>query len=372
MKDLLQNSDAQTTKPQEQSNSFQTHIQNLYEGLPGLSAQSGGRDLASISNGNSIDFSGLNGIYPGETQSAQNVATDAVQQTSSEASSTGSDSSSATSLTSLLQQVEQEFQQILNLLEGGSSSGGSGSTGTGGDGGTTSGGGGSTGTGGDGGTTSGGGGSTGGEGGSGGLVTGGSQLYGATGTDVAPIDTVTHDPGDGSTVITNFNTPAESTNLATTGNTNADALTALQQISANSLYSSGMAGSIDVSKEMSDPNSPGFAAIQQLESASGDKNFVNDFVNAVNQDVIPVGNAGIEGASSRWNSNQTLGYAWQGGEDPLGNMSNSLAEVQQQNPGLSGQALVNAVVQNMGNAFAQQVTDSAQQAADSTTPFINH
>jgi hypothetical protein len=115
-------------------------------------------------------------------------------------------------------------------------------------------------------------------------------------------------------------------------------------------------------------NTNDVAGIAALEKASGDANFTNDFVNAVNKDVIPVGNAAVEGASSRWNSNQQLGYAWQGGEDPFGGLTGELAQVQQQNPGLTGNALVQAVVQQMGSDFAGSVEEQAAQANSQVTP----
>ena len=230
----------------------------------------------------------------------------------------------------LLTNVLQSQQQMLSSLEAAENGGG------------TTGGGGTGTSGGDGGGS--------GAGGANGYY----QLGAASGGDVANIPTISENGniGGGTYSGSMFTAPPESTNLTTTGNTNVDALIALQQIGSEG-------NALDVNSEM---QSGGDAAIQQLETASGDKNFVNDFVNAVNQDVLPVGNAGIVGASSRWNTGQPLGYAWQGGEDGLMYLSDSLATVQQQNPGLTGNALIQAVVANDAGQFAQSVEEQALSA----------
>jgi hypothetical protein len=143
-------------------------------------------------------------------------------------------------------------------------------------------------------------------------------------------------------------------------------MVALTQIQANSNASDGMDGGGSILADAGNTND--VAGIAALEKAANDPNFVNDFVNAVNQDVIPVGNAAVEGASSRWNSNQQLGYAWQGGEDPFGSLTSELAQVQQQNPSLAGNALVQAVVQQMGSDFATGVEEQAAQANSQVSP----
>jgi hypothetical protein len=189
-----------------------------------------------------------------------------------------------------------------------------------------------------------------------------------TGAAFAPIATVSDNGNSGSGLIpeSDFSGPPANTDLATTGNTNVDALIALQQISTDSQWGNG-ATSISISNE-TQPSAPGNAAIQQLEAASGDKNFVNDFVNDFYQSVTTVGNSASEGASSRWNTDQMLGYAWNQGEDPFVYMPGAIEAVQQQNPGLTGSALVEAVTQNMGSQFAASVESEAQQADAGTTP----
>jgi hypothetical protein len=49
--------------------------------------------------------------------------------------------------------------------------------------------------------------------------------------------------------------------------------------------------------------------------------------------------------------------------DPFSNISSDLATVQQENPSLTGSALINAVVQQMGNDQITQDNELQQQGA---------
>jgi hypothetical protein len=135
--------------------------------------------------------------------------------------------------------------------------------------------------------------------------------------------------------------------LPTTGNANTDALASIQAISENPTSYSDF----DFQNVASDSS-----ALTSLFSAANDPNAVNDFVNAFNNDVVPPASAIINASAQYAKEYSSVG-------DPFSNVASDLATVQQENPGLTGQALINAVVQQMGNDTVQMGDELVQQGA---------